>query len=145
MEFRRVLFRSQLPHRSQPGNNAKTLPSGNRLNGGIALIKKLNIAPEFIDKKGLYHGRVARVDYRLGARDSGDLAAAVDVAHQSHRHVGPACQAHVCAVPFTQVDFGWASSALVYDDTRSFAQPALGRKDGIQPLTLPTSVILCSH
>src|SRR3546814_19929164 len=94
-----TLFRSlgvKLPHRSQPGNNAKTLPSGKRLNGGIALIKKLNIAPEFIDKKGLYHGRVARVDYRLGARDRGDHAAAVDVAHQYHRHVGRAGKAHVC-------------------------------------------------
>src|SRR3546814_19635358 len=50
-----AILGGQLPHRSQPGNNAKTLPSGKRLNGGIALIKKLNIAPEFIDKKGLYH------------------------------------------------------------------------------------------
>src|SRR3546814_18533038 len=83
---------------------------------------KLNITPEFIDKKGLYHGRVARVDHRLGTCDRGDHAAAVDVAHQYHRHVGRAGKAHVCDVPFTQVDFGWAASALDYNDISGCAQ-----------------------
>src|SRR3546814_7254870 len=85
---------------------------------------------------GLYHGRVARVDYRLGARDRGDHAAAVDVAHQYHRHVGRAGKAHVCDVPFTQVDFGWAASALDYDDISGCAQAAIGGKDGIQQFAL---------
>src|SRR3546814_8194513 len=86
----------------------------------------------FIDKKGLYHGRVARVDHRLGTCDRGDHAAAVDVAHQYHRHVGRAGKAHVCDVPFTQVDFGWAASALDYNDISGCAQAAIGGKDGIQ-------------
>src|SRR3546814_11682754 len=53
--------------------------------------------------------------------------------------------AHVCDVPFTQVDFGWAASALDYDDISGCAQAAIGGKDGIQQFALAASVIFCAQ
>src|SRR3546814_12075123 len=43
------------------------------------------------------------------------------------------------------VDFGWAASALDYDDISGCAQAAIGGKDGIQQFALAASVIFCAQ
>ena len=60
--------------------------------------------------------RSAGLQHRMRADNTGDHAAAVDVAGEQHRHVGGGSKTHVGDVAGAQVDLGGAAGAFDQDD-----------------------------
>jgi hypothetical protein len=79
-------------------------------------IEQFRIAAELVDEEAVDARALVRFQHRMGADETGDHAAAVDIAGEHHRYVGRGSKSHVGDVAHAQIDLGRATGTFHDND-----------------------------
>ena len=112
--------------RVEPRDHPKARPAGA---GGDVIaprVKEAAVTAEFVHRKSAYQRVIFGGEHGLRADDLRDHPAAVDIAHQHHRHAGGAGKAHIGNVARPQVRLSRGARALDHDQVAAIGQTVKG-------------------